>query len=287
MLTMAAACTDNSGPHLSSSFSKFIRCCRSSTPYTKNVKNCSKICPQDEIWSQIRQEAESDMKQDPLLSDLYRCAILSHSSLEGALSNYLALKLRTDYVSSDALAAAFHKALLEDAEIGRAVREDLAAVRERDPACLSYVHCFLNFKGFLACQAYRLAHKFWIDGRTAAALLIQSRVSEVFAVDIHPGAEIGSGLVIDHATGVVVGETAVIGDGVTILHNVTLGGTGKAGGDRHPKIGDGVLIGAGAKVLGNIVVRRNARIGAGAVVLKEVPEGATAVGNPARIVGSR
>lgn len=227
------------------------------------------------------------MKQDPLLSNLYLRAILSHTSLESALSNYLALKLCSAYVSSDALAAAFAEALSEDGEIGRAVREDLRAARERDPACVSYAHCFLYFKGFLAIEAYRLAHKFWIDGRIAVALLIQSRVSEVFAVDIHPAAVVGSGTVIDHATGVVVGETAVIGNDVTILHNVTLGGTGKDGGDRHPKIGDGVVIGAGAKVLGNIVVGRDAKIGAGAVVLKEVPAGATAVGNPARLIGPR
>lgn len=231
------------------------------------------------------QEAESDIKQDPLLSDLYRCAILSHTSLESALSNYLAVKLCGAHVSSDALAAAFLAALSEEAAMGRAVRDDLRAVRERDPACLAYAHCFLNFKGFLACQAHRLAHYFWINGRTALALMIQSRVSEVFAVDIHPAAEIGSGVVIDHATGVVIGETAVVGNGVTILHNVTLGGTGKSGGDRHPKIRDGVVIGAGAKILGNIEVGRNARIGAGAVVLKAVPAAATAVGNPARLVG--
>ncbi|KAH6837720.1 serine acetyltransferase 2 [Perilla frutescens var. hirtella] len=278
---MAAACT-----HINISYRNLVRsCCRS-----KNTKiNPSKVCPQqyDQIWSQIRQEAESDMKQDPLLSNLYHCAILSHTSLESALSNYLALKLCTPHVSPDSLAAAFLKALSEHGQIGRAVRDDLTAVRDRDPACISYVHCFLNFKGFLACQAHRLAHHFWINGRTALALLIQSRVSEVFAVDIHPRAEIGSGVVIDHATGVVIGETAVVGNNVTILHSVTLGGTGKAAGDRHPKIRDGVMIGAGAKILGNIEVGPNARIGAGALVLKEVPAGATAVGNPARLVGSR
>lgn len=228
------------------------------------------------------------MKQDPLLSKLYRSAILSHTSLESALSNYLALKLCTPHVSSSSLAAAFLKALSEDGgAVARAVRDDLRAVRERDPACVAYAHCFLNFKGFLACQAHRLAHSFWKSGRTALALLIQNRVSELFAVDIHPRAEIGTGLLIDHATGLVIGETAVVGNNVTIFHSVTLGGTGKAAGDGHPKIRDGVIIGAGAKLLGNIEVGRNARIGAGAVVLKEVPPGATAVGNPARLVGSR
>ncbi|KAL1537239.1 Diamine acetyltransferase 1 [Salvia divinorum] len=285
---MAAACTHNSTSHPPSSSCKRIKYCKSPSPYTKNLNNCSRISlDQDEIWSQIRQEAESYMEHDPLLSNLYHCAILSHPTLESALSNHLALKLSTAYVSAAALAAAFHAALLESAAIRLAIRSDLAAVMERDPACCGYAQCFLNFKGFLACQAHRLARKFWIDGRAAAALLIQSRVSEVFAVDIHPGAAIGSGIMMDHATGVVIGETAVVGDGVTILHGVTLGGTGKDGGDRHPKIGDGVMIGAGAKILGNIVVGPNAKIGAGAVVLKEVPAGATAVGNPARLVGFR
>ncbi|XP_047954548.1 serine acetyltransferase 1, chloroplastic-like [Salvia hispanica] len=277
---MAAACTSNPPSSLCNRIKYY---CNSS----KNLNHCCKISPdQDEIWCQIRQEAESAMKHEPLLSNLYHSAILSHSTLESALSNHLAVKLSTPYLSTAALAAAFHS-LLESAAIRIAVRCDLAAVLERDPACLGYAHCFLNFKGFLACQAHRLAHELWIDGRAAAALLIQSRVSEVFAVDIHPGAAIGGGIVMDHATGVVIGETAVVGDYVTILHGVTLGGTGKEGGDRHPKIGDGVMIGAGAKILGNIVIGNNARIGAGAVVLKEVPEGATAVGNPARLVGFR
>nr|GEW66786.1 serine acetyltransferase 5 [Tanacetum cinerariifolium] len=161
---------------------------------------------------------------------------------------------------------------------------DLRAARERDPACFSFSHCLLNYKGFLACQAHRVAHKLWTQSRRALALALQSRISDVFAVDIHPGAKLGKGILFDHATGVVVGETAVIGNNVSILHHVTLGGTGKAGGDRHPKIGDGVLIGAGATILGNVKIGAGAKIGAGSVVLIDVPPRATAVGNPARLV---
>ncbi|KAL6546853.1 Short-chain dehydrogenase/reductase sat3 [Orobanche minor] len=242
---------------------------------------------EDVIWLEIRHEAEFDSMQEPILSEFYNSVILSHTSLECALANHLSIKLCSANLSKEALHAIFLKTLLENVEIRGAIRHDLKAVMDRDPACLSYLNCFLNFKGFLACQAHRLAHIFWIQGRTALALLVQNRVSEAFAVDIHPGAKIGRGVVFDHGTGIVIGETAVVGDNVTILHNVTLGGTGKVEGDRHPKIGDGVVIGAGAMVLGNVGVGGNAKIGAGAVVLKEVPPRVTAVGNPARLVGSR
>ncbi|KAK6124768.1 hypothetical protein DH2020_041489 [Rehmannia glutinosa] len=255
------------------SFNRFIRLCKPTSPsdleYSCNIiyqyafctdnnkfKDSCKISPQehndDHIWLKIRQEAEIDAIQEPILSEFYNSAILSHTSLESALANHLAIKLSNAILSRDALFSVFFKELIED-----------------------------------ACQAHRLAHKFWAQGRTVLALLVQNRVSEVFAVDIHPGAKIGRGIVFDHATGIVIGETAVIGDNVTILHNVTLGGTGKVGGDRHPKIGDGVVIGAGAKVLGNVRVGEDAKIGAGSVVLKEVPARATAVGNPARVVGLR
>ncbi|KAL3627298.1 Diamine acetyltransferase 1 [Castilleja foliolosa] len=248
------------------------------TPQEKN---------EDQIWLKIKQEAYFSSTNEPIMSDFYNTSILSHNSLESALANHLSIKLYNANLSKDVLYSVFLKALIESVEIQSAVRDDLRAVKDRDPACLTYTNCLLNFKGFLACQAHRLAHKFWIQGRTVLALLVQSRVSEAFAVDIHPGAKIGRGIVFDHATGIVIGETAVVGDGVTILHNVTLGGTGKGDGDRHPKIGDGVVIGAWAKVLGNVRLGERSVIGAGAVVLKEVPMGATAVGNPARLVGSR
>lgn len=242
---------------------------------------------EDFLWLTIRDEAQSDVEQEPILSTYYFTSILSHDSLERALANHLSIKLSDSSLPSGTLYDLFLGLLAEDQEILTSVGEDLKAVKERDPACVSYVHCFLNFKGFLACQAHRVAHKLWSQGRKTLALLIQNRVSEVFAVDIHPGAKIGRGILLDHATGVVIGETAVIGDNVSILHNVTLGGTGKACGDRHPKIGDGVLIGAGTCVLGNVRIGDGAKIGAGSVVLKGIPAKTTAVGNPARLIGGK
>ena len=254
----------------------------------KKVSNSSKTILHDEdedgLWLKIQEEALHDLEQEPILFKYYYSSILSHVSLESALASHLAMKLSNAHIASDALMEVFLGVFCEDHEVRRAIRDDLKAVREQDPACISYVHCLLNFKGFLACQAHRVAHKLWSQGRAVTALLIQSRISEVFAVDIHPGAKIGRGILLDHATGIVIGETAVIGDNVTILHNVTLGGTGKVSGDRHPKIGDGVLIGAGTKVLGSIRIGEGAKIGAGSVVLKEVPPKTTAVGNPARLV---
>ncbi|KAJ9568185.1 hypothetical protein OSB04_004151 [Centaurea solstitialis] len=235
----------------------------------------------------MKDEARSDIDQEPILSDYYFTSILSHHTMESALSNHLSIKLSSSTLPSATLHDLFMGVLTEDQEIIKAVKDDLRAVKERDPACFSYVHCFLHFKGFLACQAHRVAHKLWSQNRKILALLIQNRVSEVLALDIHPGAKIGSGILLDHATGVVVGETAVIGDNVSILHNVTLGGTGKVGGDRHPKIGDGVLIGAGTCVLGNVRIGAGAKIGAGSVVLKDLPPRTTAVGNPAKLIGGK
>lgn len=239
----------------------------------------------DNLWLRMRHEARLDVGQEPILSKYYFLSILSHDSIESALSNHLSMKLSDQNLPVRTLYDLFVGVI--DREIIGAVECDLRAVKERDPAFISYVHCFLNFKGFLACQAHRIAHKLWSQGRKILALLIQSRVSEVFAVDIHPGARVGQGILLDHATGLVVGETAVIGNNVSILHNVTLGGTGKTSGDRHPKIGDGVLIGAGTCVLGNLKIGEGAKIGAGSVVLKAVPPRTTAVGNPARLIGGK
>lgn len=241
----------------------------------------------DDLWLKMNDEARSDVDQEPSLENYYFSLILSHSSLESALANYISIKLSTLSLPSATLYDLIMIVLTQDQETVNSVKNDLKAVKERDPACISYVHCFLNFKGFLACQAHRIAHHLWLQDRKILALLIQSRVSEVFAIDIHPGAKIGHGVMFDHGTGIVIGETAVIGNNVSILHNVTLGGTGKSSGDRHPKIGDGVLIGAGTCVLGNIVIGEGAKIGAGSVVLKDVPARTTAVGNPAKLVGGK
>lgn len=241
----------------------------------------------DDVWLTMKDEARSNLDQEPILSNYYVTSILSHTTIESALSHILSIKLCDSSLPSATLHDLFMGLLTGDQEIVKAVKEDLKAVKERDPACISYVHCFLHFKGFLACQAYRVAHKLWKQNRRILAVLIQNRVSEVFALDIHPAAKIGSGLLLDHATGVVIGETAVVGDNVSILHNVTLGGTGKSGGDRHPKVGDGVLIGAGTCVLGNVRIGEGAKIGAGSVVVKDVPARTTAVGNPARLLGGK
>lgn len=273
--------------HIANSPCRFAQICKPSSKNFVPRHPITWVVEEDEIWMKIREEALCDVEQEPILSKYYCSSVLLHDSLESALANQLAARLSNADLLRSALAEVFAGVLAGDEKIRRGVRADLIAVKERDPACISYVHCFLNFKGFLACQAQRVAHKLWSNGRVAMALLVQSRVSEVFAVDIHPGARLGHGLVLDHATGIVIGETAVVGDNVTILHDVTLGGTGKENGDRHPKVGDGVLIGAGSKVLGNIKVGDGARIGAGSVVLKEVPLETTSVGNPARLIGPK
>ncbi|KAJ7517328.1 hypothetical protein O6H91_21G019000 [Diphasiastrum complanatum] len=239
---------------------------------------------EDDLWLRMRTEARRDAEAEPVLASFLYSTILAHRSLDRALAFHLGNKLASNTLLSTHLVTLILDTFMEDAEIRNAVRADIKAVKERDPACVSYSHCMLNFKGFLACQAHRVAHRLWQQGRNFLALTLQSRVSEEFHVDIHPAARIGKGILFDHATGVVVGETAVIGNNVSILHNVTLGGTGALGGDRHPKLRDGVLVGAGSILLGPITVGEGAKIGAGSLVLSDVPPHTTAVGNPARLV---
>ena len=244
-----------------------------------------KLASCDPVWERLRAEGESMAEREPALAGFIHATLLNHERLEHALSYHLAKKLGGEDLSPLAVRETFEEAIAADPQIGAAMRADLSAVLDRDPACHSFVEAFLFYKGFHALECYRIAHWLWRQDRKAMALFFQSRISQLFAVDIHPAARMGRGIMIDHATGVVIGETAVVGDDVSILQGVTLGGTGKQHGDRHPKVGDGVLLSVGAKVLGNIKIGRRAKIGAGSVVLKDVPECATVAGIPARIVG--
>ena len=241
-----------------------------------------KVSTVDPIWTALRQQAESMAGREPTLAGFVHATILQHDRLEQALSYHLARKLGGEDLSPLAIREMFDDAI--DADLGAAVRADLSAVFERDPACHSYVDAFLFYKGFHALESYRISHWLWSEGREAMALFLQSRISQLFAVDIHPAARIGRGIMLDHATGIVIGETAVVEDDVSIMQDVTLGGTGKESGDRHPKIRRGVLLSLGAKILGNIEVGEYSRVGAGSVVLKSVPPGCTAVGVPAKLV---
>ncbi len=239
----------------------------------------------DPVWSRIKSEAEAAVEKEPLLGGLIHSSILHHPTLERALSFRISLKLASGEMSEQILREIAEEAFGSDPSLGAAARADLVAVYERDPACHRLLQPVLYFKGYQAVQSYRIGHWLWRQGRADMAYFFQMRVSEVFGVDIHPAARMGKGIMIDHAHSIVIGETARVGDNVSMLHSVTLGGTGKEDHQRHPTIGDGVLIGAGAKVLGNIKVGHCSRIAAGSVVLEDVPPMKTVAGVPARIVG--
>jgi len=239
----------------------------------------------DPVWSQIKSEAAEAVVKEPLLGGLIHSSILHHPTLEKALSYRVSLKLASGEMSEQILREIAEEAFRSDPVLADAARADLVAVFERDPACHRLLQPLLYFKGYQAVQAYRIGHWLWGQGRADMAYFIQMRVSEVFGVDIHPAARIGKGIMIDHAHSIVIGETARVGDNVSMLHSVTLGGTGKEDDIRHPNIECGVLIGAGAKVLGNITVGHCSRIAAGSVVLEDVPPMKTVAGVPSRIVG--
>jgi serine O-acetyltransferase len=239
----------------------------------------------DPVWERVCSEAQRAVTDEPLLGGLMHTALLHHPTMERALAARFALKLASAELGEQILREIADEAHAEAPWLGEAARADLVATFDRDPACHRYLQPILYFKGYQAVQAHRVAHWLWGQGRIDMAAFVQMRVSEVFGVDIHPGARLGKGIMIDHAHSIVIGETAVVGDNVSMLHSVTLGGTGKADGDRHPKIGDGVLIGAGAKVLGNIRIGACSRIAAGSVVLADVPACTTVAGVPARVVG--
>jgi serine O-acetyltransferase len=245
----------------------------------------AKLAEVDPVWARIMREAEQAVADEPLLGGMVHYSVLHHPSLERALGYRLSLKLANGEMTEQILREICDEAYKDDPELALAARADIVATYERDPACHRFLQPLLFFKGFQAVQAYRVAHWLWRQGRKDLAYFFQTRCSEVFGIDIHPAARIGRGIMIDHAHSIVIGETAVVGDNVSMLHSVTLGGTGKEEEDRHPKIGDGVLIGAGAKVLGNIKVGHCSRIAAGSVVLQEVPPCKTVAGVPAKIVG--
>lgn len=239
----------------------------------------------DPVWHRICDEAEAAIADEPLMGGLVHAGVLHHASFERALAYRISMKLASPEMSEQILREIADAAYIASPELVAAARADLVAIYDRDPACHRFMQPLLFFKGFQAIQSYRLGHWLWTTNRHDLAYFVQMRVSEIFGVDIHPAARIGQGVMIDHAHSIVVGETAVVGDNVSMLHSVTLGGTGKEDDDRHPKIGDGVLIGAGAKILGNIKVGHCSRIAAGSVVLEEVPPMKTVAGVPAKIVG--
>lgn len=238
----------------------------------------------DPLWDSIQAEAFAAARREPLLRPLLEQAVLHRTSFDNGLAMLLSQKLSSGALDCEKWYEELGDVLGSDGSVAESAKYDLTAIRTKDPATTSLLHPFLNFKGFLAVQAYRIAHSLWTKGRRELAYRIQGRTSEVFGVDIHPAALIGAGVFIDHGTGIVIGETAVVGDDVTLLHGVTLGGTGKASGDRHPKVSRDVFIGANAQLLGNIAIGPGSRIGASSVVLKDVEAYSTVAGVPARVV---
>jgi serine O-acetyltransferase len=251
----------------------------------RSVAQVANIAAVDPIWSEVRREAEEATRAEPALAGFIYATILSKDRLEDAVCHRLAQRLNHSDVDAGLIAETFGQVLASHPELGRAFRADLAAVRDRDPACTRYIEPLLYFKGFHALITHRFAHELLRQGRRDFALYLQSQSSRIFAVDINPAARLGIGIMLDHGTGIVIGETATVGDNCSLLQGVTLGGTGKETGDRHPKIGDSVLIGAGAKVLGNIRVGNCSKVASGSVVLKDVPPNTTVAGVPAKVIG--
>lgn len=239
----------------------------------------------DLVWSGLHEEVAAMAASETILASYLHATVLNHRSLRDSLSFLLAGKLASPHLAAMSLRDVIDEALSSSPDILEAVRRDLTAVVDRDPAARGVAQPFLHYKGFHALESYRIAHWLWTQERQALAFYLQNRISEIFAVDIHPAAKIGKGILIDHGTSVIIGETAVVGDDVSMLHEVTLGGTGKERGDRHPKVGNDVMIGAGAKILGNVKIGDGSKVGAGSVVLNDVPPHSTVVGVPARVVG--
>jgi serine O-acetyltransferase len=246
------------------------------------------INPDDKpIWLCLRQEASDALTAEPSLASMLYSTVLSHDDLASALSYHIARKLGDDAMRGITVREMVQKIYADDPSLVEFAEADLQAVYERDPAAKGYMQAFMYFKGFLSLQIYRVSHRLWQQGRQTMAHFLQSRVSELFQIDINPAARIGKGVFLDHGTGIVIGETAVVGDDCSILQGVTLGGTGAERGDRHPKVGKGVLLGAGANVLGNITIGDYAKIASGSVVLKPVPAHCTAAGVPAKLINCK
>jgi serine O-acetyltransferase len=251
----------------------------------EQTKAASALDKVDPVWARIRGEAEEVVRREAELATFIYSTVLHHDTLEAAVVHRVTERLDHPDVSAELIRQAYGDALEGDPSIGLAFRADIVATSDRDPATDRFLEPVLYFKGFHAIQTHRLAHWLWYKGRKDFAYYLQSRSSAVFQTDIHPAAPIGRGIFLDHATGLVVGETAVIEDDVSILHDVTLGGTGKDHGDRHPKIRRGVMLGAGAKIIGAIEIGHCARVAAGSVVLKPVPHNTTVAGVPAKVIG--
>ncbi len=239
----------------------------------------------DPVWQALRDEAQAIVDSDPAMVSFIYSNVLNQPSLEDVVVHRIAERLHRPEMAADTIRRAFHEMLTAQPDIAEIIRVDIAAVYDRDPACTRFIEPILYFKGFHAIQTHRLAHWALGAGRRDFAFYLQSLSSQIFQTDINPAAPFGRGIFMDHATGIVIGATASVGNDVSIMQGVTLGGTGKVGGDRHPKVGDGVLIGAGAKILGNIEVGHCSRVAAGSMVLKKVPPNVTVAGVPARVVG--
>lgn len=248
-------------------------------------KTLDLVSKSNPVWQAIRHQASQEAAEEMLLSSFYHASILGHDSFAKSLAFVLANRLADATLLATELFEIFHQILKRDEKIKQAALLDIVAFYERDPACATYSGALLYFKGYHAIQTHRIAHVLWTEGRKVLALALQARISEVLAIDIHPGAVLGKGLLIDHGTGVVIGETCRIGDNVSIMQNVTLGGTGKTAGNRHPQVANNVLIGAGASVLGNITIETGAQIAAGSLVLQDVPRRAMVAGSPAHVIG--
>lgn len=248
-------------------------------------KSATHLSSSDPIWIQVQKEAEEAMASEPALTGFIFATVVNHRRLEDAISYRVAQRLNHTDMDAGLILQTFQEVMDSQPDLSVSIRADLSAVLDRDPACTRYLEPLLFFKGFHALVTHRFAHELWRQGRKDFAFYLQSQSSKIFATDIHPAARFGRGIMVDHATGFVVGETAVVGDNCSFLHAVTLGGSGKATGDRHPKIGAGVLIGAGAKILGNIHIGNGSLIAAGSVVLNDVPPHMTVAGVPAKIVG--